>query len=390
MAIERIGNTGYFSLVKQTDPNVILTPTDFIPLYDESIKTNYNLQRQDPITGSKFGTYDVLPGVRDHTGDFTVMAEPNTAAKLFDALLTKGTSTGSNPTTHPFTLSVLTNPNSYVFDISMSNVVTRYWGCSISAISCDWSDNEMRLKCTMSALGSFQGREIASVSTNVLTLTTTYDQNPTKGLVAGDLVRGTNPTTGVMTDTTVTSITPTTVTLGSGTGFATGDMLTLRPATPSFTLLNSFLWSNSQYCFGSTATAALSATHTPLDVVSWEVDHSFATNEGEKRSGSSDPNSLVRALGDAKFDITKFFDTPEDVRRFNALEKSAVVMRHYAGASRQYELRITLNHIKTDDPIPNIKNGGEINKSEISYIPRLDPTDGQGMDVKVINNLAVI
>lgn len=391
---ERIGNIGYFALKKQTDSTTVATPNDFIPLYDETLKTNANFQRQAPIYGSKFGTYNVLRGQRDHMGDVTIMAEPNTTGKIFDMLLTKGSTTGTDPYTHPFTLSTTSDPKFYTVDVSTGNIVKRYWGVGASEISSEWQDNELRWKVSLSALGSFEGREIASVSTTTVVLKTDYDSAPTKGLVASDTVRVYKASDGSTLDTTISSVDPdgVTVVLGaSAAAFAAGDMLYLRPATPSFTLLQSFLWSKTQFCFGATAAAALSATHTPLDPgTNFAVRHSFVNNEGEKRSGAIDPASLVRGLGDASFNIKKFFDTPEDVRRFNALEKYAVVIRCYAGSSNQYEARITLNNIKTDSPMPSVKSEGEINYSEFEYISQNDSSDGQGMDVKVINGLTTI
>lgn len=394
MSTERIGNIGYFGLIKEVTVGTPLTPTDYIPLYDESIKTNANLQRQDPVYGGKFGTYNVLQGQRDHSGDVTVMAEPNTTGRLFDMLLVKGTTTGSDPYTHPYTLSTSTNPKSYTVDISTGNIVKRYWGVGASSISAEWQDNELRWKIAVSALGSFQGREIATISTITLTLTTTYDPAPNKGLVVGDLVRVYKAATGATLNTTIATVNADGVTItlaDSAASFAAGDMIHLRPATPSFSTLQSFLWSKTQFCFGATASAALSATHTPLDPgTTFEVIHGFSKSEGEKRSGSFDPASLVRSLGDARFSIKKFFDTPEDVKRFNALEKYAVVIRCYAGSTNQYEARITLNNIKTDNPAASIKSGGEINYSEFDYIPQQDSSDGQGMDVKVLNALSSI
>ena len=394
MATERLANIGYFGLVKEAVAGTPLTPTDFIPLYDESMQTKGNLQRQDPAYGSKFATFNVLQGQRGHTGDVTILAEPNTAGKVFDMLLTKGTTTGSDPYTHPYTLSTTTAPKSYTVDISTGNVVHRFWGVGASKIGSAFEDNELRLKVSLSALGSFQGREIATISTTTLTLKTGYDPVPNKGLVVGDLVRIYKSATGATLDTTIATVDADgiTITVGaSAAAFAAGDMLYLRPATPSFTLLSTFLWSKTQFCFGATASAALSATHTPLDSGSnWEIMHGFANDEGEKRSGAFDPASLARVTGDVTFSAKKFFDTPEDIKKFNAMEKQAVVIRHYSGATNQHELRVTLNNIKTDGTIKPNLSSGDINYSELDYIPQYDTSDGQGMDVKVINGLTTI
>ena len=95
MATERLSNIGYFGLIKEVTPGTPLVPTDFIPLYDENISTMGNFVDITPAYGSRFATYQTLPGQRSYKGDITCMAEANTAARLFDALLTKGTSTNA-------------------------------------------------------------------------------------------------------------------------------------------------------------------------------------------------------------------------------------------------------------------------------------------------------
>jgi hypothetical protein len=309
---ERLGNLGYFGLIKEAVKGTPLTPTDFIPLYDESMSTNGNFVDQTPIFGNKFATMATLQGQRTHKGDVTVLAEPNTTARLADMLLTKLSTTGANPYTHVFGLSATTNPNSYTVDISTGNVVARYWGVEASKLAPAWNKNEMQWKVSISALGSFQSREIASISgtgPTTIVFKTDYDPNPTFGLVAGDLVR-VKLANGTLYDTTVTSITNgTTIIVPLAlTGAAAGDSLSLRPATPSFTLLSTFLWAKAQFCFGATAAAALSAAQFRVEQgSSFNIMHSFNNDDGELRSGAFDPASLVRKTGDIDLSVKKYF-----------------------------------------------------------------------------------
>lgn len=389
---ERIGNLGYFALVKEATKGVPLTPTDFIPMYKEALSTLANFVKDNPVAGHKFMTNAVIQGKRSHKGDVTVMAEPNTAARLFDMVLTKGSVTGSNPYTYPFTLSA-TNPNSYTVDISTGNVVKRFWGVEASKISPSWDKNEMRLQLSLSALGSFQGREIASVSTTTITLKTDYDPAPNKGLVSGDLVRIRKASDGTTLDTTVASVNVDgiTVVLGaSAAAFAAGDFIYLRPATVSFNNLTPFMAAKTNWRFGATASAAASATPTPVELTSdWEISHKFQDDDGAQRTGSFDPAALVRLQGDLSLKVKKFFDTPEDIAAFNALTKEAVVISHYAGSTNQYELRLTVNHTKVDKPMANVESGN-VNYSELELLPQQDASDAQAFDVKVINALSSI
>jgi hypothetical protein len=458
---ERLANLGYLGLVKEATPGVALTPTDFIPLYDETLGTNMNFVDQQPIFGNKFATYATLQGLRSHKGDVTVMAEPNTTAKLFDALLTKvssattytftvtsanatvgatytnnsvtftvtatiaaqttliATGTGApaasgtltkasgtgdatitfsaavaGNTTHSF--GVINDSNSYTWDISTGNVVSRYFGVKASKITPTWNKTEMQWKVSISALGSFQGRALASTPTGsgpyTVVLDTTYDPNPTTGLVVGDLIRFYHAP-GTTIDATVASVTNgTTITTTTNvTSMVQGDMVYLRPATVAFTVLPTFIWPKTQFKFGTTAALALAATQFRVEQGSvFETIHSFESDDGAPRSGGFDPASLVRTTGDATLKVKKFFDTPDDIATMNSLTKTALVISHLAGATNQYECRVTFNHLTTDGTIvPNIKSK-DIAYSEIDFHPDYDLTDGQAYAVQVTNALTTI
>lgn len=388
---ERLSNLGYVGVIKEVTKGTALTPTDYLQAYDETLTTNGNFVDQQPIFGNKFETYTTLQGQRSHKGDMTLVAEPNTTARLADMLFTKISTTGAGPYTHVFGLTG--NANSYTVDISSGSVVRRYYGVEASSLSPDWNDNEMRWKVSVSALGSFVGREIATVSTNTITLKTDYDPAPNKGLVASDLVRLYKQSTGATTDTTVTTVNPDgiTVVLGaSAAAYAAGDMIYLRPATPAFTLLPTFLWARTEFRPGATAAAALSAAQLRVEQgSSFELTHGFNNEDGEARSGGFDPASLARVTGNASLDIKRFFDNVDDVTLFNNLAKSAWVLRHFSGPTSQYEARVTFNNVKTDSPMPTLK-AGELQFSELSYHPNYDTTDSQAILFTVINNLATI
>lgn len=334
----------------------------------------------------------------------TTLVMTGTGAPTASGTLTKATGAGdatitfsvavAGSTTHTFGLSTTVNPNSYTIDISTGNVVKRFWGFEASKIDPAWNAAELRYKLTGSALGSFQGRTIATVATTTLTLDTKYDPAPNKGLVVGDLVRIYKASTGATLDTTIATVNVdgVTVTLGaSAAAFAAGDIIHLRPFTvPTFNLLPVFLWGKTQFCFGATAAAALAATQTRVEVGStYELLHNFEANTGSPRSGSFDPASLVRLSGDASATIKKFFDTPEDVQRFNDFAKNALQVRHFSGSTNQYEGRFTFNNITTDSPLPQLK-ADAINYSNIKYIPNYDQTDAQGVGATVINNVPTI
>lgn len=385
---ERTASAGYVALKKQTVATTPVTPDVYAPYYKQSMATDIHMVEDNPVYGNKFKSFQLLRGQRSHGGALTVMAEPDTAARWFDMLLTKTATSGSNPYTHTFGLSNTTDPNLYTVDISLVSQVIRFWGVGASSLKCGFADDEMQFEIATSALGSFFGREIASISTNVVTLKTDYDPIPTTGLVASDLVRIVKAD-GSLVDTTVTSFTDTTVTLGSGgTGVAAGDMLVLRPATPSLSIKTPFLWPRTEYRFGADAATALSASQTRLERgTEMTIEHMFEDDMGARRSGAFDPAALVRTVGQLGFKKKQFFDTPDEIKVWNALSKKACVMRSFSETG--YELRVTANHIKPKTNDTPTEAEGVI-YSDVDYGAQFDQTDGQGMDVKVINAVATI
>jgi len=386
---EQLANKGYFAIKKQSAKATAVIPNVYIPLYDESFATDVALDEDNPIIGNKAARFQTLLGMRNHQGEATLLAEPNTAGYLFDMFLTKGSTTGSDPYTHPFTASLTTDPNAYTIDIQKGRVVERYFGCEISEIEPDFDDNKMVLKPKFSALGSFIAREIASVSTATITLKTNYDPAPTTGLVAGDIMTIYDVSAGTYENLTVSSLTATTIVFtASPTGVADGDIVFIRAATPSLSLKTPFLWTRTEFRFGVDITAALSAAQTRVEQGSkWTLKHMFESDEGSQRSGAYDPASLVRTQVDYEVELKQFFDTPEDMNRFLTNAEKVMIIRHFSETG--YELRITLNSAKFQEhPVP--MKSGEILYAEGKLIGQYDATDAAMFDVKVLNAVATI
>lgn len=175
---------------------------------------------------------------------------------------------------------------------------------------------------------------------------------------------------------------------GSPSGIVAGDLIYLRPATPSFSLLSPFLWARTEFRFGDDAASALSASQTRLEQGSkWTLMHKFENDEGAMRSGSFDPAALVRTQSAAELEAKLFFDTPEDLNKFLTNTKKAVVVRHFSGTS--YELRVTLNNVKFTEHPTNL-NTGEIVYADGKMVAQYDSSDAQQFSVSVINNVSSI
>lgn len=392
---ERNAATGYAAIKKESVVGTPVTPNVYTPYYKQNIATDFHLMEDTPVYGNRFKKFQHLKGSRSHGGNIVVMAEPDTAARWFDMLLNKSATSGSDPYTHTFGLHNDTLPNSYTMDIALGGQVVRFWGVQASNISAEWEDQKMQFSIDVAGLGSFYGREISAVDGTELTLKTDYDADPSKGLVASDLIQ-IQKADGSVVNTTVSSVDDeVTVTVGSASGVAAGDMLVLRPATPSLSLKRPFLWGLTQFYFADTAANAQTASadtanQTRLEpgtelALMWE----FEDDEGSKRSGGFDPASLIRTIGDYTFKCKKYFDKAEDIESWNKLEKKALVMRSYSGSTNQYELRVTLNNMTLMSPAPESESGETI-YSEQEFGGNYDTSDGKGFEVKVIDAVSTI
>lgn len=394
--MERNASGGYIAIGPETAKGTAVTPSLYTPYYSQSLVTDQRIMSDEPVYGNKFKRFQSLPGVRSHTGAAQVMAEPNTAAHWFNMLATKGTTTGAGPYTHPYTASSTADPKSYTVDVSFVSQVVRFIGVEASKIGLGWQEDKLVFDIEFSGLKSFYGREIASVSgtgpTTITFKTDTQFSRPTEGLVVGDLVQVWDESGGVYVNATVASIvdgTDITVTEDLS-SIEAGDFLTLRSATPSLSLLTPFLWGKTEYRFAADAATALTATHTRLEPgTAIELMHEFENAGGSARSGDFDPASLPRLQYDLSVAIKVFLDNPVTFNEWNTLEKKSLVMRSFSGSTNEYELRVTVNHMKavTDDT-PTEQSS--VVYHEVDYSPQYDTSDGQAFDVKVINNLATI
>ena len=393
--MERNAAAGYAAIGKQSAAGTPVTPSVFTPYYSQGIVTNINLMEDSPVYGNRFKRLQHLKGTRSHGGRISVMAEPETSGYWFDMLLDRSATSGSDPYTHTFGLSTSSLPNPYTLDISLESQVARFWGVQASNITIGWEDEKMVFNIDLAGLGSFYGREVASVDTLAVTLKSDYDAEPTKGLVADDLIQF-QLANGSTVNTTVTSVdSATVITVGAATGVAAGDMVVLRPATTSFDNQRPFLWGLTQFFFDDTLAAAVTASATASNQTRLEpgTDLSlmweFEDDAGSKRSGAFDPASLVRTVGDYTLTTRQFFDTADEIKRWNAVSKRAMVMRSYSGSSNQYELQVHLNNMNLKTLPPETESNSTI-YSEQEFGGNYDTTDGVAMTAKVINSVATL
>jgi hypothetical protein len=386
---------GYFALGKMTDTTTAVTPGIYVPYYSQGITTDPHFMSDEPVYGRRYKRLQTLQGIRSHGGPLVVMAEPDSSPVLHDTVLAKiATSGAGDPYTHDQGESVTVEPNYYTADISYGSYVERFIGFSASKITYGWNGEKMQYTLDTAALASFNGREIASISTTAVTLKTDYDPAPTYGLVVGDLVKIVKGD-GTSTNFTVSAVTSGTVVTLNATAaaFAAGDMLVLRPASVSLSTKVPFLWGRTQFFFAADAATALtnSATtsnQTRLDPgTEISLMYEFDNNEGTKRSGGFDPASLPRTTYDATIKVKTFLDNPQKIKDWNALRKQALIMRSYSGTL--HELRVTFNNLKalTNDH-PTESNNTIYH--EFAYQPDFDTSDSQAFATKHLSPRATI
>lgn len=391
---EKLANLGYLSIGLEGVKGEAITPTTELPLYSESLTTNLNVDKDQAIVGNKMRTYAHYMGMRDHTGTFSVLAEPITAPHLFNMILTKGSTTNDGSVyTHPFTLDPSTNPKSYTVEFKKGSHTHRYYGVEAKSIAPEFVDNKMHFTLEVSALGHFSLAPISTGTGTQLVLDTGYDPRPTDGLFENDTLVLVKPDTGYSEEVTISSIDDgTTITTSAMAGtYDSDDYCYIKAQTPSYSLGTPFSWARTEFRFGATAAAALTATHTPLEQGStYTLMHDFANDGGEKRSGDYDPAALARITGDAEYNIQKFLDDDDEQEKFLTLEKQASVIRHFGDSidgTTNNEVRVTFNNLK------NIENPSPMESDSLIYYeqtlsPQWDTSDGQGFDVKVINDQA--
>lgn len=393
---ERTAALGYLALGKEPTPGSAVTPSIFTPYYKQQMYTDISLTPIQPVYGNKFKTYESVAGHRTHKGSVEVMAEPNTSEYWLDMLLTAGPITGTGPYIHPFTLGA--DSNSYTMDIGLVSQSVRFFGVKASKLSPTWNKDEMRFTVALSALGSWFGRQITSVSGTTapytITLDTTYDPNPTTGLVVGDTLQAgaTTSAPSVSGITVATIVNGQQITTNTAVSSLTAGMwLSLAPLSVGLSLLQPFTWPNTVIGFGATAAAALSnatqALQTRLETgLTMDIMHDFESDDGSNRSGAFDPASLIRTVGDYNFKIKKYFDTPADYDAWIQVAKQAAVWRSFS-QSQEYEFRFTMNdlRIKTNQTQTESE---KVIYQEIDFQGNYSSADSQGMSVEVINNLS--
>lgn len=382
-----VGARGYLALKKQTDKDTAVTPTVFVPYYEESLQTMNEKHRQGSVKGNRNAAQDTHQGLRSHGGDIKILAEPNTAAHIFNMLMTAGAPSGAGPYTYAYTVG--DSEVYYTADVKKGKYVERFIGVKANSVKPAYEENIAQFEVSLSALASFKVATVASVTGSgpyTITLNTDYDPTPTKGLVVGDIIEvgGINAIVDSVASATTITVSEDVSALSGG------EQLFLRAQTPSYSLLTPFSWARTEYRFGADASAALSATHTPLDDgTEWELTHANEADEGAHTTGSYDPSDLRRTIFDGTVTAVRVFNSLTQTEDFLDNNKQALVVRMFAGNTSTYELRLTFNHLKSIEQTKETAFDS-VTKTTDTLAPQVDASDGVAVGVTIINNLSTL
>ncbi len=383
-------NLSYLMVKQETTAGTPVIPNVAIPMFSESLVTQLNNVQISNMVGLRDMVYKVVTGKRTHSGQLTLRAEPNTAAHILSMILSRGNVSGGGPYTWPFTLGP---SGSYTIGIRKGPAEFRYWGVKGSQLQPNLVEgNLLQFQLNVAALGSFTFREVASVSGSgptVITLKTNYDQVPNKGLVVNDVIEALDVSTGNLLTGTITAVN------ANGTQFTVtenlsvltaGDVVYIKPQTPSISLLGDLLWSRTEFRESDTAANALTAAaQNVLEGSNWVLTHEINNDTGEQFAGSADPGAIIHTQGKIELNLSRDLTDGQEQNRFVTKANRAFVIRHFVDTG--YEVRVTINSaVPLTDEIA--LNTGEVSKADQSFIGEFNTSDSQAFDIKVINNLS--
>lgn len=393
----KIGDLGYCIIGKQSSDDVAVTPGTAVPLVSKDIFSELNHDDQVSIIGNRSLRQALIPGQRGHQGSMECLAEPNSLVYLLSMLMKRGTVSGADPYTHPFTVDE--PAESWTIEYDVNSVVQRYWGVKAGNMSVSFDSNKMHVNMDVSALGSFITREIESVTGSstpwTINLKTNYDPSPTKGLVADDIMSGFDVSDGTKTDFTVASVVDATsiTTTTDVSALEAGDIIYLRPQTITKSFADPFTFARTEFRFGASAAAALSAAALPgRNGSDWSIDFPFTDDAGDLSSGSYDPIALYKGLADMEINfITTFMrsaaEGPQDLNRYLTTAGRSLVLRHFSGAD--HELRITIDEVYFRENPINITSG-ELVISEGVLVPAHNDSNDRLFEISLINGVSSV
>lgn len=388
-----LADNAYLAIGVETTPGVAVIPAKLIPLVEESMKTVVNHSVDKRMKGINWGGTDLIRGNRTHEGTIKVLADPDTLGYFLNMFMTKGTSSGSvDGYTHPFTVGT---PKTYTIDVKKGNYVQRYVGAIIEELKFGFDDGKMVIEASVKAQGQIGVMSLGAAlsgSVTTLILDDEYDINPTRGLVANDiLVIGDDEVTVLTVAADGVSVTFAATSLTHSAGVS----VHLKPQSIAIpTLYEPFFLGNILVGLGAAEAAATTAagsrsTATPVYDLSITLKNPLFANNG---TGRMDPTKIVPLAGSGQISLKQTFESEAQRQAFLDRTKQAITIIAKgkfikADYTTQEKLTLKFNNVKLSESENPLK-AGELIFDEQTFEVLYDASDGVAMTASLINRTA--
>jgi len=390
-----LSDNQYLAIKPEAVAGTPLTPTIFVPLVSESIKTVLNHSVDRRLKGHNWKGNDLLRGNRSHEGQIVVLADPDNLGHILNMVMTKGSTTGdsTNGYTHPFTVGA---GKSYTFEVSKGGYSQRYFGVYVDEVSIGFQDGQMQLTLSIKALGQFSvgqlGVALTGAAMTSMVLDDNYDISPTRGLVVGDkLVIGADEVTllTVAADGITVTFASTSLT------YSVGEQVYLKPLTVSNpTLYDPFYLGNLLVGVGvdetaATTAAATRATATPVYDLEIKIKNNLFSQNGSSRF---DPVQIIPRTREAMVTLKRLLESENQRTAFLHRTKQALTLiatgkNINPDFSTSEKLTLKFNNVKLMEN-DNALAVGELIADTQQFEVLYDDTDAVAMSASLVNRSA--
>lgn len=391
--MQYLSDNAYLAIKPEATAGVAVTPTIMLPLVSESIRTVVNHSADQRMKGINWKANGLLRGFRSHEGEVVVLADPDTLGHFLNMTFTKGSTTGNatDGYSHPFTVGT---PDTYTIDIKKGDHVVRYFGVMVDELKLDFSDGQLQITASISALGQFSVAKLGVTSAGAVTSVTLdddYDIAPNRGLAVGDVI----DVDGVAL--TLSSVDANGIAVGFSSttvGKSAGATVKLKPQAVSFsTLQDPFYFGNLLVGFGAdeseATTNATQANSTPL----YDLSISFKNNLF-KQNGSNriDPVLIAPRTREAQIEVKQLFENADQRKAWLNRSKQAITMKFFgkfikADFTTQELFTLKFHNVQlleNDNPL----SVGEFIQDEQKFEVLYDNADAKALTMSLVNRTA--
>lgn len=384
----------YLAIKPESTPGTAVIPTIFVPLVSESMKTVVNHTVDRRMKGNNWKGNDLLRGNRMHEGEIVVLADPDNLGHILNMVMTKGVTSGdaTDGYTHPFTVGA---GDAYTFEISRGGYAQRYFGVYVEQASIAFPDGQMQVTLSVKTMGQVSVGTLgiaASGAVTTLTFDDTYDIQPNRGLVVGDvIVIGTDELTLTSVDSGGYAVGFTSTSLT----YSVGEQIYLKPlSVTNPSLQDPFYLGNCLVGVGadeSAATTAAGARSTATEVYDLEI---VLKNNLFSQNGSNrfDPVQIIPRTPEAALTLKRLLEDENQQTAFQNRTKQAITIiasgkNIKADFSTKELLTLKFNNVKLIEN-DNKLEVGELIADQQSFEVLYDESDAQAMDASLVNRTA--